>query len=185
MSLDKTAVHERSFEFLSACAKVMALCAEDDQQQRMVSCLIAQITRSQPRDFEPNSLPVLHNQKGVKDMRLAKEFREFAEYLPWQFSPRTVDQGKEMAIMDFNDLFVMDDIVTGLMYVDSGKTYPEHNHFPAEMYFLISGTGEWRFGGNIDYQSLTAGNVIYNHPWNWHGVRAGQAPLLALYLQVG
>lgn len=184
MSLSQAEVHQHAYAFLRSCANALALCVEDELQQQMVSALSEQLAAKRHNNFKPNPLPVLYNKNWVKDMKLARDFREFAEYLPWQYSPRSADYGEEMAIMDFNDLFELDNLVTGLMYVDSEKAYPEHNHLPDEMYFLISGTGLWRFGGNENYQSVTAGNVIYNHPWNWHGVRAGQAPLLALYLQV-
>lgn len=160
----------------------MALCTETPRQAEMVELLKCQLNEPERLEFTPNPLPCLRNLQWVKDMKLAKEFREFAKFLPWEFSPRAADKGEEMAVCNFSQMFNLGKVVCGLMYVDSEKVYPEHNHRPDETYFLISGTGEWRWGGNHDYRSITAGNVIYNHPWNWHGIRADSTPVLAMYV---
>ncbi len=60
--------------------------------------------------------------------------------------------------------------------------YPEHNHPPPELYLTLSGTAEWRYGGCESYRTVSAGNLLYNNPHDLHGVRAGDTPLLALYL---
>jgi hypothetical protein len=181
---DKEIVVNRAHSFLQSCARTMALCAETSIQEEMVRRFSEQVEHKVVRDFEPQSIPVLASRGLVKDMKLARDFREFAMHLPWRYSPRTLDKGAEMGIMDFRAMFDLGNVVSGLMYVDSHNSYPEHNHLPGEMYFLISGTAEWRHGGNPHYETLTAGNVVYNHPWNWHGVRAGHTPVLALYLLV-
>lgn len=183
-NFDQKAVTQQAYEFLLSCAKTMALCVENEVQQKMVECLRNELRHIDSQDFDPNPLAVLHKKEWVKDMKLAKDFREFAEFLPWRYAPRALDNGTEIAILDFGRLFELGNVSTGLIYVDSNKVYPEYNHPAAEMYFLISGTAHWRFGGNQDYRSLTAGNVIYNHPWNWHGVKANHTPVLALYLIV-
>ncbi len=153
----------------------------------MVGKLCAQINSSEIlhgiKPFRPNSVSALGNLKMVKDMNLAKEFQGFARDLPWTPSHRSVDNGSKIAIMDLNDVFEMNRVRAGFIYVDIDQTYPEHNHPPDEIYFLISGTAKWRWGGNHNYQTITAGNLIYNHPYNWHGVCAGHTPVLALYLQ--
>ena len=182
MDYDKKEVVSQTHSFLQSCARTMMVCAESPVQKDMVSCFAEQIGRNVAKDFEPNQLPVLESLDLVKDMKLAKDFQKFAIYLPWTYSPRTLDKGAEIGFVDFRAMFDLGNVVSGLMYVDSHKSYPEHNHLPGEMYFLISGTAEWRHGGSSQYETLTAGNVIYNHPWNWHGVRAGHTPVLALYL---
>ena len=166
-----------------ACARAMALCAESGSEIEMVDSFSEAVATARPVEFQPNPLPVLENLRWVKDMRLARSFQAFAPFLPWKFSPRMRDRGTEAAICDFGSMFKLENILAGLMYVDTGKCYLEHNHLPRELYFLISGTGLWRYGGNPDYQPVSAGNILYNNPWNWHGVRAGDTPLLALYLQ--
>ena len=175
--------YQQVFDFFTGIIRAAKVCAETDEMQEMVAALDHQLDPERKKSFEPRPIGALHDLQLVKDMKLAKDFRHFARELPWRDSPRTVDRGETIGIFDLNDVFEMGDIVAGLMYVDSGATYPEHNHFPREMYFLISGTARWRYGGRHDYQSITAGNVIYNHPWNFHGVIAGHTPSLSMYLQ--
>ncbi len=182
MGFDQATVTEQVHSWLRACARVMALCAQEPRQSEMVRCLLRRLEEVRPLDFRPSPLPALARLSWVKDMKLAREFREFAHFLPWEFSPRTTDQGREVAIMAFGSMFELGDVATGLMYVDSYQAYPEHNHLPDEIYFLVSGTARWRYGGHHDYRSVAAGNLLYNHPWDRHGVKAGAAPVLALFL---
>ena len=182
ITFDQSEVTEQVYSFVVSCANAMMLCAETRVQQDMLARLSGQLGKKQSRSFSANPLPVLRNLQWVKDMKLAKDFRRFAPWLPWRVSPRTVDQGHQVAILYFDRIFDMGDIVSGLMYVDVNQHYPEHNHAGQEMYFLISGTADWRYGGHDGYRRLSAGNVIYNYPWDWHGVKAGDTPLLALFL---
>ncbi len=175
-------------EFFIGCTRAMALCAEDARQQSMVARFRQQIERRIEKSFIPRPITALRNLDDVTDMKLAKDFRHFAHQLPWRDSPRTQDGGTEIGLFDLADVLDLgaelgSGIAAGLIYVDCHQAYPEHNHPPQEMYFLISGTAHWRFGGNRDYQKLTAGNVIYNYPWNFHGVKAAATPTLALFLQ--
>ena len=160
----------------------MALCAENDVQADMVRRLREQVDGAEVRDFAARPIGALRNLAEVRDMNLAKEFQGFARDLPWVNSPRTLDDGEQVGLCDFGHMFRFRNIRLGLMYVDSGETYPEHNHEPHELYFLVSGTADWRYGGHEDYRTLPAGNVLYNHPWDIHGVRAGPTPSLSMYL---
>ena len=181
-AFNQPAVSEQTLSFIRSCANAMALCAKTGVQEEMVAKFKARLGDVKSKPFSPNPLPYLRNLHWVKDMKLARDFREFAPYLPWKLSPRMKDRGEKGGIVDFGAMFELGDIINGLMYVDAEQIYQEHNHQRHEMYFLISGTGEWRWGGHHDYQTITAGNVIYNHPWNWHGVKAGAAPVLAMFL---
>ena len=180
---DLQTVAEQARKFMTGCANAMALCAETAVQSSMIQAFSEHTCQAIPRDLKPNPLPCLDNLALVRDMKLARDFQQFAIHLPWRHSPRTIDQGCEMAVLDFNSMFDLGDCIAGLIYVDLEKAYPEHNHPPAELYFLISGTADWRWGGNHNYQTITAGNLIFNHPYNWHGVKTGVTPVLALYLQ--
>lgn len=183
-----TLIAQQTHEFMGRCANAMLLCAESAVETNMVKAFLQQsqhpFKQEAVKTFSPNPLPCLDNLQWVKDMKLAKDFQKFARYLPWGYSPRTLDRGKEVAIMDFSRLFAMDTVGVGLMYVDVEKSYPLHNHPPHEMYFIISGSAQWRWGGHDAFRNMTAGNLLYNHPYNWHGVVAGSTPVLALYIQV-
>jgi mannose-6-phosphate isomerase-like protein (cupin superfamily) len=176
-------MRDKAHRFLRDCARAMALCAETAQASAMVERFSNQLDNPQPRTYTPSPLPVLSSLDLVVDMKLAKRFCEFAASMPWKPSHRTVDQGREVALLDFNQVFDLGSIVSGMMYVDANRIYPEHNHEPEEIYFLLSGTAAWRFGGHDQYQIISAGNLLYNHPRDVHGIRAGPTPVLALYLQ--
>ncbi len=182
ISPSRSEVTDQVYSFMVSCANAMMLCATDAVQRDMVARFSRQTGKKRTRSFSANPLPVLRNLTWVRDMKLARDFCQFAPWLPWSISPRTVDRGHQVALLYFNRILDMGDMVAGLMYVDAGQHYPEHNHAGREMYFLISGTAEWRYGGHDDYRRLPAGNVIYNHPWDRHGAKAGDTPLLALFL---
>ncbi len=189
---ERTAIAEQTRKFVVRCANSMLLCVESTTGSSIESTMIKifseafkqQFKTDEVKNFSPNPLSCLRHLKWVKDMKLAKDFQQIAPYLPWGYSPRTIDQGKHLAIMDFSKMFEMGAVVAGLMYVDVEQSYPLHNHPSHEMYFIISGTARWRWGGHLHFRHITAGNLLYNHPYNWHGVAAGSTPVLALYIQV-
>lgn len=179
--------------FMTDCARSIELCAETPEMLEIAQQLRAQIKNSQPKDFKPNPLPALSNLSLVKDMALAKRFQTFALDLPWDYSPRTDDEGHELAVCDFSKVLAISehtrtettksDLHFGVIYVDCHRQYPTHRHPPQELYFLISGTALWRYGDVEAHRSLTAGNLIHNKPNDLHGVIAGHTPVLALYVQ--
>lgn len=173
---------EQASQFLQDCCRAMALCAETPETTELVAKLQDQLGAIVMRSFESSPLPVLDSLDLVVDMRLARRFQEFAREMPWKPSFRTSDHGQEVALLDFGEVLDLGERTVGLMYVDAGREYPEHSHEREELYFLLSGTADWRYGGHEHYQSISAGNLIYNHSWDLHGVRAGHTPLLALYL---
>ncbi len=181
-------IAQQAHQFMARCANAMMLCAESAVEVNMVKAFLESsqhaLKREAVQDFQPNPLPCLSHLKWVKDMKLAQDFQQFASYLPWDYSPRTIDRGTAVAIMDFSKLFAIGELVAGLMYVDINQAYPLHNHPPHEMYFILSGTAQWRWGGHHDFRNMAAGNLLYNQPYNWHGVQAGSTPMLALYIQI-
>ncbi len=186
-----TQVANHGHGFLSDCIRAIDLCAETPVLCDIAKRLRSQIATKKIKIFEANPLPALAHLSLVKDMALAKRFQTFAKGLPWDYSPRTSDKGTELAVCDFGRVLDMDAVVDGLMdsldvgviYVDCHREYPLHSHPPHELYFLISGTAQWRYGKHEEYQTLTAGNLIHNEPNDRHGVIAGHTPALALYAQ--
>lgn len=110
------------------------------------------------------------------------QFKSLSPTLPWKPSTRSDDDGRQMALASFNEMLELGDVACGLMYVGAGFEYPEHQHNPQELYLVLSGGAKWRFGGAQDFCELDAGAIIYNKPWDWHGVKSGDSPLLALYV---
>ncbi len=149
----------------------------------MAQRLADSVDRATPIPFTPRPVPVLRSLPLAVDMKLARDFGRFACFLPWDYSPRTSDCGEQLGILDFGKVLRLPGVLAGIMYVDAGCAYPEHSHLPAELYFILSGTACWRYGGHGGYRKLTAGNLLYNAPSDRHGVRAGSTPVLAMYLQ--
>lgn len=58
--------------------------------------------------------------------------------------------------------------------------YPEHDHPPEELYLLLS-PGDFRHG-NDPWNSLKAGDTFYNTPAINHAMRAGDEPLLVIWI---
>ena len=79
----------------------------------------------------------------------------------------------------------LEKIVAGLMFMTPNQIYPEHQHAPQEVYFVLSGTASWLYGGNEEYQQQKPGDVIYNHPHDLHGIKTQDESLLALYFLWG
>lgn len=72
-----------------------------------------------------------------------------------------------------------DDVRIGLSLVAPNITYPDHHHPPEEVYIVLS-PGEWRQKAN-PWHAPGVGGIVYNPPDIIHAMRAGDAPLLALW----
>jgi len=79
----------------------------------------------------------------------------------------------------------LEDLVAGLLLMTPNQTYPEHQHNPQELYFVLSGKALWFYGGKQGYRYQKPGDIIYNNPNDLHGIKTEKEPLLALYLLWG
>jgi len=61
-----------------------------------------------------------------------------------------------------------------------GVEYPDHRHPPEEGYLVMSG-GDWR-QDHGEWVRRDPGDTVHNVPDIWHAMRAGEAPLLALWM---
>ncbi len=76
------------------------------------------------------------------------------------------------------------DVMVGVSLVAPGVRYPDHHHPPEEIYLVLS-PGQWRQGDG-PWHTPGPGGVVHNPPGVVHAMRAGAAPLLALwYLWLG
>jgi hypothetical protein len=135
--------------------------------------------------FEANSLDVLRAAHTVDDTPLAERFASIAQHLRWSVSPRWDDGGRERALCAVNDMFELDDVVAGLVYLDVGGSYPEHWHAPQELYLTVAGTARWRFGGATDFVEVSPESTLYNNSNDHHAIIAGRTPLVAMYVLWG
>lgn len=60
-----------------------------------------------------------------------------------------------------------------------GSLYPLHRHAPEELYLFLT-PGAFR-GDDEVWQDIPAGGAVYNPPWRTHALKAGSAPLVALW----
>ncbi|MDG2112621.1 MAG: dimethylsulfonioproprionate lyase family protein [Actinomycetota bacterium] len=135
--------------------------------------------------FAPRSLAVLRAAHTVDDTPLGERFASLAQHLPWSMSPRWDDGGRERGLCVVGDMFELDDVAAGLVYLDGGGRYPEHWHRPQELYLTVAGAGRWRFGGATDFVEVAPGSTLYNHPNDRHAIVAGPTPLVAMYVLWG
>jgi len=186
MSVPDATQFARIQAYLAACAAAIVDAADDETIRRSALAgsrrLQNALQQAEPLDFLPTTVPVMESLATVRDGILIDEFKSIAEHLPWKPSFRSDDDGREMALASINDVFDLGDVICGFIFVGANCRYPEHQHDPQELYLTLSEGALWRFGGHDHYQRLNAGRVIYNKPWDLHGVRAEKWPSLALYV---
>src|SRR5215510_13706397 len=74
-------------------------------------------------------------------------------------------------------------LALGVLLLGPGTHYPEHHHPAIELYVPLT-AGEW-WRGEGPWRSEPAGAVIHHASEVPHGTRAGEEPLLAIYLWSG
>jgi len=172
--------------YLASCAAAIVNAVDNDPIRQLAlngsRQLQHALRHAEPLEFVPTTVPVMESLALVRDGLMIDEFKQIAEHLPWKPSFRSDDDGHEMALASINDVFDLGDVVCGFIFVGADCRYPEHQHDPQELYLTLSEGALWRFGGHDHYQRLNSGRVIYNKPWDLHGVRAEKCPSLALYV---
>lgn len=73
---------------------------------------------------------------------------------------------------------------SGFVLLGADTTYPEHWHKAEELYFPISGTGEW-FHEDHGWQTKSPGDMIVHASNVKHAMRTIGEPLLLLYIWRG
>lgn len=74
---------------------------------------------------------------------------------------------------------VRSDIIIGAGLLAPNVTYPVHSHPPVELYSVLSDS-EW-YNETAGWYSPGLGNTVYHEPHIHHAMRAGTAPLLAVW----
>lgn len=178
--------HQDVMHFLRRCQlRLETLASSSTTMPRAAgaaAALKAALDNATPIDYTPVTVPVLASSDAVADTPLARECVELKESFVWAPSFRMTDEGTTAALMTVNQLFDLGDVLCGFMYLDANEPYPEHEHEPQELYMILSGRASWLHGGNEVYEDIESDSIIYNHPFDRHGVRAGAAPLLAMYV---
>ena len=182
---------QRIANFISACSRAMVERAVEPKHVEGAAALADRMAASTPHAFDPSWLPSLDTinlvqadaDRGFTETTdLARDFVAVAPLLPWVPTMRATDGGTDFALAPLNDVRDFGDAIVGLMYVRPDTQYPLHQHPPQELYLIISGTAEWRFGGHEDLRELRPGDLLYNNPDDLHTVTAWVSPVVALYV---
>jgi quercetin dioxygenase-like cupin family protein len=119
--------------------------------------------------------------------RLAEAFGRLAPRLKWirrdglqPEDPRFPDNHANAALIGNDGIEYHDSVRLGVSLIAPGVTYPRHNHPPEEGYLVMSG-GDWRQDDG-EWFRREPGETVHNVPNIWHAMRAGEAPLLALWM---
>ena len=169
-------------QFLLSVARAIRVCAESPDHESAAHAFAEDIGSAIQKSPPVAAIMASAELRKARDTRLARQLLDLSNHLPWTESPRTPEMGNGIALCSFNDLFELKHHTAGLLYLDPELAYPEHRHPPPELYLTLSGTGSWRYGGSTEYRVVSAGNLLYNHPLDLHGVRSSDTPLLALFL---
>ena len=77
-----------------------------------------------------------------------------------------------------------DQLSSGFVLLGDNVTYPEHWHVAEELYFPISGTGDW-YHESYGWQTKSPGDRIAHASNIKHSIRTKGQPLLLLYIWRG
>jgi len=80
--------------------------------------------------------------------------------------------------------FRSNDVRIGFLLLAPGIHYPDHAHAAEETYHVVAGTADWWREGD-GWTKAPAGTMIHHAPHVRHAMRAGTAPMLALYAWIG
>ena len=178
----KTQNIQATLAFLQQCAQTIQQQADTEITRQGAQRFQVSLNKTRVKPFNPQPLPVLNSIGQIAGTPLTRGFHDIAASLSWKPSPRSDDGGTLMALSVLNDMFELGDVMAGLLYLDSHQCYPEHRHPPQELYLILAGDADWRYGGSSEYVPRPPGSVLYNHPQDLHGIKANQSPLLALYV---
>jgi quercetin dioxygenase-like cupin family protein len=144
----------------------------------------------------PSRLPVcdclpqaLHAAKGggSEASVMADLFAALAPNLDWRLRAGAADHGDRFLhghanalIFGHGDYAVPEKMTLGVSVMAPRVTYPDHSHPPEELYIVLS-SGRWRQNKG-PWTARGPGELVHNPPGINHGMQAGEAPLLALWL---
>lgn len=144
--------------------------------------LAAVLKEAAPKSWSPSSIPVVGELGALPTSELLAATRPGLDALAWIPSHRVDDNGAKVGLAHVNEAFELGDLGVGIIAIGAHSDYPVHNHPPAEVYLVLGGTAEWRWGGAVDFATVEPGCVIHNNPHDWHAIRTGADPVVALWV---
>lgn len=117
---------------------------------------------------------------------LGDRFRALAGDLDWARRPPGADDPKgfrdrhaNATLVGMDGLERRSDVRIGASLLAPSTTYPAHRHPPEELYLVLSG-GDWR-NSDTGWWTPGIGGLVHNPPGIEHAMRAGNAPLFAIW----
>ena len=171
--------------FAKQCTDIIPELTDNPVTLEGVDAFNVKLAEASAREFSPQQFPVLSELDSIAESPYTFNFHQIASQLKWRPSPRTDSEAKVIALCSFNEMLNLGNVVAGLMFMTPDQIYPEHQHAPQEVYFILSGNASWLYGGNENYFQQKPGDVVYNHPRDMHGMKTESESLLALYFLWG
>ena len=79
-----------------------------------------------------------------------------------------------------NGHFKSQELKLGLFLLEPEIFYKDHKHEASELYINLTSGTKWRFN-NSEWQSKSAGSIIYNEPYKVHAMKVGKDPFLSIW----
>ena len=178
-------IHDDLISFLKKCTDSISSLSKDEHIQEGITKFNSRLKKASNKDFITPEFPVMNKLDSVTESPYLYNFNEIASKLKWRPSPRTDPDAEVIALCSFNEMLNLGDLLAGFMFMTPNQIYPEHGHPPQEVYFVLSGTASWLYGGEETYRQQQPGDIIYNNPKDLHGMKTQNEPLLALYFLWG
>ena len=178
-------INSELIHFLKQCTAAISVKTDKEHIQNGINEFNLRLDEAIAKDFESMQLPVLTELDTIARSPYTFNFHEIAHKLKWRPSPRADFDAEVMSLSTLNEMIDLNGLVAGLLFMTPNQIYPEHKHPPQEVYFVLSGTASWLYGGKKEYQQQIPGDVIYNHSGVLHGMKTESEPLLALYFLWG
>ena len=125
---------------------------------------------------------------GRAEAALLAALSEFSGRLNWMqmytaedFGQDFLDDYAHVELIGPEGHFMSDEIAAGLVVYGPGLDYPDHWHVAEEIYIPLTHDGLWSADG-APLAARKAGSFIFHQSNMRHAIRAGSAPLVALWV---
>ena len=96
----------------------------------------------------------------------------------------TRDRHAYAEVVGPDGLFSSQIVRFGLYFQSADTVYPDHRHAAEELYFVVSGTAQWRKGG-VAFAAKAPGTLIHHRSLQTHATTTLAQPLLAMWAWAG
>jgi len=115
---------------------------------------------------------------------LTKAVLALSGHLPWYQRSAPGNSAFEAGhanaeIIGPKGLIIRDDVIVGVTLMRPRVTYPDHHHYPEEIYIVLS-EGQWRQRQDL-WKTPGAGGYIYNPCNILHAMKSEKSPLFAIW----